>query len=173
VDRTIGGMKRAFCVAAVVLLCGCGSSPTAVTTTGKYAAALAYSHCMRSHGIAGFADPKVVDGGIQISGSRSGLDPASPIFRAAEQACRPKLPGGRPTESGKQRGLARMLRISRCMRAHGISGFPDPTLTPPADRSKSSAITSNGVAWLAIPASIDVHSPVFRRAADACNLGLQ
>ena len=61
-----------------------------------------------------------------------------------------------------------MLHISQCMRAHGIPGFPDPTLSPPSSRAGYSAIRSNGVAWLAIPDSIDVRSPAFKQAAAAC-----
>ena len=63
-----------------------------------------------------------------------------------------------------------MLHISQCMRAQGISGFPDPTLGPPSNRAGYSAIRSNGVAWLAVPDSIDVRSPAFKQAAAACKL---
>jgi hypothetical protein len=93
------------------------------------------------------------------------------LFTSAQQSCRHLLPGGGqpPTRAGQQQGLARMLHISQCMRAHGISGFPDPTLAPPSNRAGYSAIRSNGVAWLAIPNSIGVRSPAFERAASACN----
>src|SRR5206468_893183 len=71
-----------------LLTSACGGSPashvaqltTSSTTqsnasppaTDKYAASLAYSRCMRSHGLPNFPDPKEVGGGIQVSGSRSG-----------------------------------------------------------------------------------------------------
>jgi hypothetical protein len=148
-----------------------GSTPKSSngpSTTGKYAASLAYSRCMRSHGVSNFPDPKEVGGGIQVSGSAPGIDPKSPVFVSAQQSCRHLVPGGEPTRAGQQRGLARMLHISRCMRTHGISGFPDPTLSPPSSRAGYSAIRSNGVAWLAIPESIDVRSPAFKQAAAAC-----
>ena len=173
-----------------LLVTACGGSPTSHvaqlsstgTTThsrtgsasGKYAASLAYSRCMRSHGVPSFPDSIEVGGEIQVSGSRSGVNPQSPSFVSAQQSCSHLLPGGgRPTHADQQRALARMLRSSRCMRAHGISGFPDPTLSAPADdRAAYSDIMSNGVAWLAIPNSIDVRSPAFERAAAACNLGI-
>ncbi|MDP9258501.1 MAG: hypothetical protein M3Q31_18410 [Actinomycetota bacterium] len=146
-------------------------SSTGPSTTGKYAASLAYSRCMRSHGVSNFPDPKQVGGGIQVSGSAPGIDPKSPLFVSAQQSCRHLLPGGgRPTHARQQQALARMLRISQCMRAHGISGFPDPTLAPPSNRAGYSEITSNGVAWLAVPDSIDVRSPAFKLAAAACKL---
>jgi hypothetical protein len=146
------------------------SSSTGATATGKYAASLAYSRCMRSHGVTNFPDPKQVGGGIQVSGSAAGINPQSPLFTSAQRSCRHLLPGGGqpPTHAGQQQGLARMLHISQCMRAHGISGFPDPTLAPPSSRAGYSAVRSNGVAWLAIPNSIGVRSPAFERAASVC-----
>lgn len=148
-------------------------SGTHATPKDKYAAALAYSRCMRSHGVVTFPDPTQSGGGIQISGSRSGMNPQTPLFESAQQSCRHLLSGqGRPPHSDPQQALARMLHASRCMRARGIPGFPDPTLSPPSDRAGYSAIMSNGGAWLAIPNSIDVGSPPFGRAATACNLSV-
>jgi hypothetical protein len=141
------------------------------TATSKYAAALAYSHCMRSHGVADFPDPKQVGDQIQILGSQSRMSPQSPTFKSAKQSCRHLQPGGlEPTHADQQQAVARMLHVSQCMRAHGISGFPDPTVSPPADRAGHSAIMSNDGAWLAIPSSIDVRSPAFEQAAAACKL---
>jgi hypothetical protein len=146
-------------------------SGTGPSTTSKYAAALAYSRCMRSHGLPTFPDPKQVGSGIEIPGSQSGMNPQSPAFKSAQQSCRHLLPGGgRPTHADQERVLARMLHISQCMRAHGISGFTDPTLTPPSSRAGYAAIMSNDGVWLAIPDSIDVRSQPFEQAAAACNL---
>lgn len=175
---TMEAMERNVALAALaalaLLVSACGATPTrsGSKATGKYATALAYSRCMRSHGVPRFPDPKQGPGGIEV-GSAPGVDPRSPLFVSAQRACRHLLPnGGRPTRPGQQRALARMLRNSQCMRAHGISGFPDPTLSPPANRAGHSAIMSNGVAWLAVPSSIDVRSPAVKRAAAACNLEL-
>jgi hypothetical protein len=147
------------------------SSPTA---SGKLAASLAYSRCMRAHGVPGFPDPvQVAGGGIQISGSRSGLDPSSPSYESAQRSCGPLLPnGGRPAHDDQRRELTRMLHASQCMRGHGFAGFPDPTLSGPSNRSAYGTIVSNDGVWLAIPGSIDVRSPSFGRAAAACDLGL-
>jgi len=65
------------------------------------AAALAFSKCMRSHGVSDFPDPKFSSGGgisIRITahagaGGNNGLDPSSPIFQKAQQTCSSLLPG--------------------------------------------------------------------------------
>src|SRR5262249_46328986 len=57
--------------------------------------ALAFSVCMRSHGLPNFPDPQFGPGGrvaLRISSS-SGIDPRSPQFQSAQKACRGKLPG--------------------------------------------------------------------------------
>lgn len=64
-----------------------------------------------------------------------------------------------------------MLGVSECMRAHGISGFPDPTTSQPsAGGNFSLAIGRDGV-FLAVPNSINVQSPAFKQAAAACGFG--
>jgi hypothetical protein len=84
--------------------------------------ALAYSRCMRAHGVTNFPDPDS-SGDITIQ-SGSGLDPNDPVFRSAQQACQSLA----PTPSGDQQHgtSAQALRFSQCMRAHGFSDFPDP-----------------------------------------------
>jgi hypothetical protein len=55
------------------------------------------------------------------------------------------------------------------MRRRGVSGFPDPTSTPPTSTQGYSIM--EGVAsnlFLLVPDTIDVNSPAFLRAARAC-----
>jgi hypothetical protein len=63
-----------------------------------------------------------------------------------------------------------MLEVSACMRKHGISGFPDPTTSPPSNPAGYSGIIGNGGYYLAIPKSIDTNTPAFEQASAACNL---
>jgi hypothetical protein len=56
-------------------------------------ALLKYSECMRSHGIANFPDPVSNGKGISIP-AVTGVDPQSPQFQSAQQACRSLMPGG-------------------------------------------------------------------------------
>jgi hypothetical protein len=73
--------------------------------------ALAFSACMRSHGIKDFPDPNFSGGGIRIQlngGPNSDVNPSSPLFQHAQQACASLLPGragglvggGKQTSSG-------------------------------------------------------------------------
>ncbi len=64
-----------------------------------------------------------------------------------------------------------MLATSTCMRAHGVAGFPDPTLSPPGDLGAYSIAMGRGGVFLAVPRTIDPTSPVFQSAAKACRFG--
>jgi hypothetical protein len=151
-------------VACAVLIAACGSSnkPSASSHHSQF---LAFSECMRSHGVTDFPDPSST-GGIQLSGNEN---PFSPAFKSAQASCSKLLPGGGPANhKPSERDKEAMLRISQCMRAHGVTGFPDPTLTPPSSPGGySEVIDRNGVA-IAVPKTIDTQSPAYQRAATAC-----
>jgi hypothetical protein len=53
--------------------------------------ALAFSRCMRSHGVPNFPDPQFSGGGVRIGGA--GINPNAPGFKRAQQACRALAPG--------------------------------------------------------------------------------
>jgi hypothetical protein len=56
--------------------------------------ALKFAGCMRSHGFPQFPDPTFSDGGIQMRlNKNAGMDPSSPRFQRAQQACKSFLPG--------------------------------------------------------------------------------
>jgi hypothetical protein len=122
---------------------------------------------MRSHGVPSFPDPS--GRGIHI-GPGSGIDPSSPAFRGAQSACRKLLPGGGP---GNQHPTAQQIdatrQISYCMRQHGVTGFPDPTLAPPSSTAGYSLVEDLDGVVLAVPSSINPSSPVFVQAAKACH----
>jgi hypothetical protein len=164
-----GGMRhcRSFALVAIgctLAVAACGSA----NTTSKSAhrdAFLAYSKCMRSHGVPNFPDPSP-GGGIQLS---SGMSPFAPAFKAAQASCHLLLPGGGPGAAHPTaQAKAQMLKSSECMRQHGVSGFPDPTLSPPSSPAGYSAILDRGGVVLAIPDTINAQSPAFKRAAAAC-----
>lgn len=93
------------------------------------ASALAYSKCMRSHGLPSFPDPVFgPNGSVAISFGK--LDANSPQVKAAEQACKSIV----PPDNGASQAIppaqqAAYLRWAACIRAHGLPDFPDPTFT--------------------------------------------
>jgi hypothetical protein len=87
--------------------------------------ALAFSQCMRAHGIKDFPDPGS-NGAINLNGSPgSDLNQNNPRYQAADQACKSLLPPGQTGSSGQLKTAN--LNYAKCMRAHGISDFPDPS----------------------------------------------
>jgi hypothetical protein len=121
--RHMGRAAVAIIALAGLVLPAAASAGSQSTNTQE---ALAYSHCMRSHGVPSFPDPSS-SGAIPKVSLRE-LD--NPEFRAAARACRRLLPAGTddtfpPGEV--QQLLIGMLRFSQCMRFHGVPNWPDPT----------------------------------------------
>jgi hypothetical protein len=57
------------------------------------------------------------------------------------------------------------------MRAHGVTGFPDPTTTPPSSPSGYGEVINLGGVFLAVPDTINPDSPAYRQAGSACGFG--
>ncbi len=159
-----------------VLVAGCGGSSasstgatsTSASAVGAVESGVAFSRCIRSHGVPNFADPKVRGHTIRM-GSPSTIE--SPAFGSALRSCQSLLPKGAPgPEASSPQAQARMLGVSACMRKHRISGFPDPSTSPPSNPGNSAIVGTDGY-YLAIPKSIDTNSPAFKQAAAACNFG--
>ena len=129
---------------------------------------------MRANGVPVFPDPSA-GGGFQFQPG-SGVDPSSPAFEAAQAACRKFLPTGglapgTATHPSAQ-WLAHMVKVSECMRRHGISDFPDPTTTVPSKFPANGVISDIEGVILVFPATIDTQSALLVRAAKACGFPL-
>jgi hypothetical protein len=61
--------------------------PSAGQQAQLQAKALAFSACMRKHGVPNFPDPQFMSGGRVLEKITSGVDPSSPMFKAAQQKC--------------------------------------------------------------------------------------
>ena len=159
-----------------VALAACGTGASSYSASGSaqsssnHTAFVNFSKCMRTHGVTNFPDPGA-GGGIQLSSS-SGINPFSPAFKAAQSHCRKLLPGGGPPSGPPSAQAERQaLETSECMRKHGISDFPDPTLKAPSSPAGYSAIEDRGGVILAIPSTINPQSPAFQKASQACQFG--
>ena len=132
---------------------GGGPQSVMVMSGGNGADMLKYAQCMRSHGVADFPDPSS-NGTILVGGTVS----QSPQYPAADETCHKLLPnGGVPTAAQQAQGIAQLLKFSVCMRAHGISDYPDPT--------------SNGIQIpirKGMPSDLDPNNPRLQSAEKAC-----
>ncbi len=92
--------------------------------------------------------------GVALSGN---VDPASPRFQAALQACRKYLPGGGPpslTPAQQAEAAKAEASFAACMRKHGVPNFPDPN--------------GNGRFPLASLERLNSSSPRFKTAFKTC-----
>jgi hypothetical protein len=145
------GSKSSSGVASIA-----GSTTTAPTTTQN--GLLAFSRCMRSQGISSFPDPQRFAGGnVKLTVRQLGN---SPQLQKALTACHHLLPDRGGSGQGSDRlsstQLADALSFARCMRNHGVSRFPDPTV-------------QGGLSVEMVRAQgIDVHSPTVLRVVQTC-----
>ena len=120
-------------------------------------AQLAYTICMRSHGLPNFPDPN--SGGGYPDGYMKSLDMAR--YPSATEDCRPLADraGMAPrTKAQMEAHVQAMLKIAQCMRANGVKSFPDP------DAQGGFQVPTGGSS-----SSIDVYSAQYAAAAKKCN----
>ena len=122
-------------------------------------AAFAYARCMREHGVVAFPDPQVTTDPGGASASIRQMVPqslvASPQFKTAQKACQAIEPG--PQSRGAQGPHKQvLLSFARCLRAHGVADFPDP--------SAQGALTLQMIR----AAGVDLQAPSFLIAGRAC-----
>jgi hypothetical protein len=113
----------------------CGASPPSESggssTAGgsTHSSLLAFSRCMRSHGVPTFPDPDPSSDNTKVTSAQQ-LGVSSSQLQAAQTACQHLLPPGADDQfpaAEVQQLLPGMLSFSRCMRSHGLPSFPDPT----------------------------------------------
>jgi hypothetical protein len=156
-------------IGALVLAAACGGSSAGADTFlgGTYAQSLAYAKCMRSHGVPQFpaADAQGNFSNAQIDAVGTG-----PQEQNAFQTCRSLLPnegtGLSVTElqSIQQHNLRNAVKAAHCMRAHGITTFPDP----------SGSTQGSGINWQPVVSAIqggtlNLGSASYEAAFDTCS----
>jgi hypothetical protein len=142
-----GGSPQVATVAAT-------TTTATATSQNDLSTMVAFSQCMRSHGVPNFPDPQHFAGG-NVKLTIHNLQPSP----AALNACGHLLPtNGGPSQTAQQqrRQLADELSFARCMRNHGVSRFPDPTAQ---GQLTVAMVEAQG---------IDVHSPAVLRVVQAC-----
>jgi hypothetical protein len=112
---------------------------------------LAFSRCVREHGVPKFPDP---DGRGNLPAlTQQDLGVTKQTSLAAQGACESVLTRGRDTGTPQQQRqkLAFGLKVAQCLRTHGFPTFPDPTGSSQA-----------------LPRGIDPSSPQFETAQTTC-----
>ncbi len=161
----------AIAAAIAIAACGAGSSRTGGQTNASQLQAqrdsLDFARCMRSRGIASFPDDLDFH-------NVPGINPSSPAFTAAQNACRHLLPVKVPPSAAPSVQIhEKLLLLANCLRAHGYSSIPDPKPDPPPQAGSPEAnryrtLYGDGDYWIGIPSSIDAHGAAFVRTARAC-----
>jgi hypothetical protein len=147
------------------------SRSTAQSASGS--GPLAFAKCMRANGVPNFPDPNAGGGArFQIP---TGSNPAAPAFKAAQARCQKLMGGavGGPFSPGatthpSAQTLAKLLKIARCMRQHGVPRFPDPRTSVPSNPTGYQEITDFDGAILLIPSTINLQAPAYEQALTAC-----
>lgn len=146
--RTVAGV---IAVAAVALLAAaCSSSPSTSTggsststggssNGGASASAsvagssspslVAFSQCMRAHGVPNFPDPQQGATNAKFPDAQQ-LGVSSAAYQTAENQCVSLLPPGTNNQYPAAEVpvlLNAMVQFSQCMRSHGLTNWPDPT----------------------------------------------
>ncbi len=139
-------------IAAALGLAACGGSSGGSSNAGgsTNSQLLAFSNCIRSHGVPNFPDPDSSGAIPKMTPQQLGVSTSQ--FQAAQSACAYLL---QPTQAQVQQVMSGMLAFARCMRSHGVPNWPDPTTG------------SNGQPLFDIP-GIDPNSPQVSTAANEC-----
>lgn len=142
---------------------GSGSGVAATSSASSRQPYLAYSRCMQTHGAPFWPDPST---SITSRSPAYMITPRilaqehGPSWNAALTACAKKAPSQLPfTEARLVAADSRLLRLTRCMRADGYPGWPDPVVNP------------NDVGFLP-PRGVNISdpSPRLKAAGQACHL---
>jgi hypothetical protein len=161
------------CLAVLATGCGGASTATSVASLGRPTptnapagastrpgtgkkptrpSAAALAACFISHGF-----PPTQAGRISFFGIGFNVDPASPPFQSAVQACQKLIPGGGPpalTPAKQAEHTKDLARFATCMRKNGVPSFSDPG--------------SNGHFPPAMLETLDTGTPSFQTAYKAC-----
>lgn len=141
------GLYTALLVALVLLASACSgsSSPRAAgggsPSNSTSATAVAYSSCMRAHGVPDYPDPEP-DGNLP-KGNAQAFKVSDAQYQTAERACHYLLPSSNTTFAASltqclqtgdcppalvQQALTKGRKFAQCMRSRGVPNWPDPSV---------------------------------------------
>jgi hypothetical protein len=154
-SRHAGPLAVAAAVAVLATATACSGSAASSGSApgGATGQMLAYSQCMREHGVPDFPDPDA-SGNIQVTPGSPDDPMNSSQEKTANAACRHLLPAtGASSTGANQQEAGQLLKLAQCMHAHGATNFPDPT------------VSGNGVSFRG---NFDFSSPQWQQAERSC-----
>jgi hypothetical protein len=161
--RTTAAIIATAGLALLAAACGGGPSSTGgspnagASANSQQNGMLAFSRCMRSHGVPNFPDPN--SSGALPKSQVAQLTASNPQFPTAHRACEHLLPNdGQPTQAQVQQAWNDMRNFARCMRSHGVPNWPDPAPTSQQDQRP----------FFHLPDSIDPNAPRITTRIRAC-----
>jgi len=168
--RRTGALAVAVAGAALVAA-ACGGTSTQTNTFAPgatYTQALAFTKCMRSNGVPQFPAPNA-QGNFNTAQVDALMNSNSQADNALHQ-CRSVLPNAgtgltaEQIQTMQQHNLRNAVKAAHCMRAHGITNFPDPAGTTQA----------SGVNWQPVISAVQagglsLNTPSYEAAFMTCN----
>jgi len=154
-----------------LLAAACSGSSTETNTFAPgatYTQALAFTKCMRSHGVPQFPAPD--SQGNFNNAQIEALENNNSQAENAIDQCRSVLPNAgtgltaEQIQTIQQQNLRNAVKAAHCMRAHGIENFPDPAGTTQASGVNWQPVTSAEQAG-----GFNQNSPSYEAAFMACN----
>lgn len=114
----VSSLWTAIAVLGGAAISGCGSVSASGGASTNAASGIQGAQCMRANGV-----PNFPDGGITPA---SGINPLSPAYKRAQNACQKYLPHYAPPPPTPESVRQQERRLAQCMRANGVPNFPDP-----------------------------------------------
>jgi hypothetical protein len=144
--RRPGLPLAAIIATAVLAMAGCSSGGSPSSSAGgsmSSPSAVAYSACMRSHGVPNFPDP--ASGGQIPKADLQQLGVSTSEYQAAQQACQHLIPATGSTAEQQQetqcamadncsqavvqKWMSGLRTLAHCLRSHGEPNWPDPIIS--------------------------------------------
>jgi hypothetical protein len=168
----------AIIATAVLALAACSGSGHPESSAGEATGApstVAYSACIRAHGVPNFPDPG--SGGQVPKAAAQQLGVSAAQLQSAQQACANLLPATGDTAEQQQewqcsmadncsptviaQWMSGLRTLAQCLRTHGEPNWPDPVITSEGGHPA-------GPHFLYARAGIDHHSPQVLADVQTC-----
>jgi hypothetical protein len=124
--RAVPGAAAAVLAGALATACGGSASSGGAHRQAQAQALLAFSACIREHGVSNFPDPRSVGGFSRTA--LGAVNENSPQFQSADMSCRSLgIASGFDHGPGYiQKHVQQEIAESECMRRHGVPNMPLP-----------------------------------------------